>query len=225
MKSALLKLLFCCLLLSITTTGANAQETVQGLKQKLDITIDDLGNAVIEVTMKLNAAQWDNYKRLNGNNTSILKRELEKSLPKNFLTNFSYSEDAMERTWTMKMKALGLCTLNKNGRWEADIEAKNPDITKLSDREFIMTEDLMTDGMLVQQTQKLHLPEGCSDAKTEKNSLGSTLITYKTGIGWGHRLVNYSGILLMVAGGGLFYRRLRKKGGISNVEQGTRNVE
>ncbi|MBV9987302.1 MAG: hypothetical protein JO301_06460 [Chitinophagaceae bacterium] len=206
MKKLTIKLIACYLLLQLSGFQTRAQEVVQGLKQKFDITIDELGNANIEVSMKLNAERWENFKRNTGNNQSIMKRDIEKSLPKHYLTDFAYSEDAMERTYTIKMKALGLCKLNKDGKWQADIEAKNPDITKLSDNEFVMNEDVLTSGVLVQQTQKLHLPSGASGAKVEKDSFGMAIVTYKTGLGWGHKLANYLGIGLLLAGAGLFFK-------------------
>jgi hypothetical protein len=203
MKKIAAKLITCFLLAQLCSLQSQAQEVVKGLKQKFDITIDDLGNANIEVSMKLNAEAWENFKRNVGNNQSILKREIEKSVPKYYLTDFAYSEDAMERTYTLKMKALGLCKLNKDGKWQADIEAKNPDITKLSDNEFVMNEDILANGQLIQQTQKLHLPSAASGAKVEKDSFGNAIVTYKTGLGWGHKLASYLGVALLLGGIGL----------------------
>lgn len=206
MKKIFPKIALCTLGLLIFLPGSRAQQEVQGLKQKFDITINDKGDADIEVSMKLNAAQWDLFKRTTGNNTSIIKREIEKALPKFYLTDFGYSEDQMERTYKVKLKALGLCMLNNSGRWEAKLETKNPDITKLSDKEFIMNEDIMVNGTLVQQTQKLHLCSGATDAKVEKDSFGSAVLTYSTGMGWGNKLITYGGIVLILAGGWSLYK-------------------
>ena len=205
MKSKFLNI-FCCLIFLNAFNSIKAQEVVTALKQTFDISMDDLGNADVEVSMKLNASQWDMFKRNVGNNTSVLKRGMERALPKYFLTDFNYSEEQMERTYKMKFKVLGLCTTNKNGQWVAELDSKDPDITKLSDREFIMTQDLLSDGGLIKQTQKLHLPSGASDAKVEKNSFGKAILTYKTGSGLVPTIINVAGILLVLAGCWIFYK-------------------
>lgn len=211
MKNKFLKIIFCFAALQLFIYTNKAQEVVQGLKQTFDITMDDLGNAEVKVSMKLNAAQWDAFKKNMGNNTSILKRGMVDALPKYYLSDFNYSEEPMDRTYAMKFKVLGLATAGKNGKWQAELESKNPDITKLSDREFVMTQDMMSDGMLIQQTQKLHLPSGASGAKVEKDSFGKAVMTYSTGSGLLPTIINIAGILLIVAGCWIFYRNQTSK--------------
>lgn len=206
MRNKFLKIIFCFISLQLFISNSKSQEVVQGLKQIFDITMDDLGNANIEVSMKLNASQWDMYKRNIGNNTSILKRLMEKALPKYYLSDFNYTEDQMDRSYKMKFKVLGLCTTNRNGQWESQLESKNPDVTKLSDKEFVMTQDIMSGGMLVQQTQKIHLPSDVSGAKIEKDSFGKAIMTYSTGTGLLPKVITITGILLVLAGCWIFYR-------------------
>lgn len=188
----------------------HAQEELKGLKQIIDFTIDKLGNATVEVSMKLNATQWDYYKKNVGSNVSILKRSMETALPKYYLTDFSYSEDQMDRSYKVKFKALGICSINKDKMWEAKLDTKNPDITRISDREFVLNEDVMVNGMLVQQTQKLHLPSGASGGKIEKDSFGKAVFTYSTGGGIAKNAITGVGILLILGGIWLFYRNSQK---------------
>lgn len=195
-----------CMLVQV----ASAQEEVKGLKQTFDITIDNIGNAVVEVSMKLNAAQWDMFKRNIGNNTSILKREMEKALPKYFLTDFNYSEDAMERSYKMKFKTAGMVSINKNGKWEGKLDTKDPDITKLSDREFVMNSDMLSNGMLIQQVQKMHLPSDAEGAKIEKDSFGKAVLTYTTSGSSTSKLGLFGGIALILAGGVMFFLGRKK---------------
>ena len=198
------------LLTSISKTAVG-QEEVQGIKQVLDITTDDLGNAVITVTMKLNAQQWDNYKKSIGSNTSIFKWNMQKALPKYYLSDFSVDEDQMERTFKIKFKALGLVSINKNGKWEARLETKNPDITRLSDNEFVMTANLNDQGQLIEQTQKLHLPSGAQNAKVEKDSFGKAVLTYSTGSGLLQKLPLFLGLLIILSGAVLLFKNMQQK--------------
>jgi hypothetical protein len=213
MKTKFSKILSCSLLLmAFYCSRAQQAEVVQPLKQVFDITMDDKGNAAVEVSMKLNASQWDNFKKTIGTNTSIIKREMEKALPKYFLSDFDYSENGMERSYKVKFNVLGMGTLNKGGKWEAQLESKDPDITKLSDREFVLNQTMTTNGLLINQTQKLHLPSNANGAKVEKDSFGKAMMTYTTSMGLVPRLITYGGVLMMLAGAWLFYRNQNKPG-------------
>ena len=97
MRPTILKKIYLVLLICITAFITRGQEEIKGIKQTFDISVDDLGNAIIEVSMKLNASQWDMFKKNIGNNTSMLKREIEKALPKYHLSDFSYTEESMDR--------------------------------------------------------------------------------------------------------------------------------
>jgi hypothetical protein len=210
MKKYLLILIICCWLQSYYSY---AQEIYHGLKQTLDMTFDNLGNAEIEVSMQLNAAQWDNFKKSIGNNTSLIKRQMQRALPKYYLTDFNYSEESMDRSYKVKFKALGICFMDKNSVWRADLDAEKPDITKLSDREFVMNEDVLTNGVLVQQTIKLHLPSEAKNAKVEKDSFGKAVLTYSTGQDMTSKAITAFGILLMLSGVFWYYRNLRTRKG------------
>jgi LPXTG-motif cell wall-anchored protein len=208
MKKVFIHLFACCTCLFVVL-HSRSQEVYQGLKQTVDMRIDQLGNADLDVSMNLNAAQWDHFKQTTGNNVSLLKRAMERALPKYYLTNFSYAEQPMDRTYEMKFKALGICTMNRDGVWEAKLDTKKPDITKLSDREFVMTEDVLTNGVLVQQTIKLHLPSVAEGTKVEKDSFGKAEITYTTGQDILSKALTALGILLVLLGGWLFYKSSR----------------
>jgi hypothetical protein len=210
MKGYIIKLRTLLLLLLLASNRGQAQESIESMKQVIDITADDLGNASLDVSMKLNAQQWDMLKKSMGNNTSIFKREMEKALPKYFLSDFNYSEDQMERTYKLKFKVLGLLSINKDGIWEAKLDTKKPDITKLSDREYVITENLNVNGSLVQQTQKLHLPEGAENVKLEKDSFGKAVLRYSLGGSSSSLIFMILGGVLIAAGGFLFFRSSRK---------------
>ncbi len=208
MKKHLIKLIALFLLINTTYTS-NAQEVVQGIKQVFDITPDNIGNAMVEVSMKLNAQQWDMFKRNTGNNTNIFKRNMEKALPKYYLTDFNYSEDQMDRSYKIKFKVLGLCYLNKDGLWESKLEVKNPDVTKLSDKEFVLTQDVLMNGTLFQQTQKVHLPDGVKDARIDKDSFGKAVLHYSTSTGSFFSVISIIGMLLTLGGGFLLFKSSR----------------
>ena len=211
MKNNFVKTLLCFISILLFQYNSSAQQIVEGLKQIFDVTMDDKGNATVEVSMKLNASQWDNYKKsAASNNNSILKKGMERALPKYYLTDFKYSEDQMERSYKVAFNVLGFGTLGKGGKWETKLETKNPDVTKLSDREFVLTQNMTTNRLFINQTQKIHLPSNANNAKIEKNSFGKAVMTYSTSIGLMPRLITYGGILLILAGGWMIFRNQKK---------------
>jgi hypothetical protein len=186
--------------LCLLSFATQAQESPTGYKTTVDMEIDSKGSVLCEFNTKYNASMWDIFTRTIGNNTSILKNNLIRTFPKYVLTDFQYSQDAGERTNKIKFRINGMMNINKNGKWEADLERKNPDITKISNREYLVVEEGIT--------MKLKLPPGTSDSKVEKNSFGTAILTYsaKEGSGGMMGMLRYAGYALILAGGWLFYR-------------------
>ncbi len=182
------------LILIVNTFIVEAQENQRGFKTTMDITIDNVGSGIIEVTNKYNAAYWDYFTKSVGNNTSIINNQLKKTFPKYHLSDFSHSQNANERSNTVKFKIDGMMNINKNGKWEADLERKDPDITKVSNTEFLLIDE--------GESLKIHLPSGTSDAKVEKNSFGKAILTYTpaTGTGLMGNILRYLGIAIGLVG-------------------------
>ena len=70
-----IRIIIYAIILQLLFAGFNkitAQQEIRGLKQLLELNIDELGNAEIAMTMKLNAMQGDNFKRTTGNNQASL---------------------------------------------------------------------------------------------------------------------------------------------------------
>lgn len=196
------------LLFLLSIRLAEAQEVLTPLKQKLTFTVSELGDARIEASMTLTAGQWDNYKRMLGNNPDILKRQMERALPAYYLQNFKYQEDAMARTYTLSFDALGLSRINEKGLWQIDMDLKNPDITQLSESTYSMTSSINEQGTLIQQVATIHFPDGASRVKQDKNAFGKAVFTYSLtpGNAWMQWLLPVAGLLLLAAGIFLYFR-------------------
>jgi hypothetical protein len=183
-------------------TDVKAQQETP-VKTNLQITADEVGDAVCEMQNKYTAAAWDIFTKTVGTNTSILKNEIIKVFPKNELSDFEYSQDSDDRTNTVKFKVLGLMQIDKNGNWTADLDKKNPDITKVSETTFLLIEN--------GNTLKINLPPGTSGAKITKDSLGEAFITYPANEGGGKGMIFMGlGILVMGVGGFMLYRNMRQ---------------
>lgn len=181
---------------------ATAQELPKGLKTTMDMNVDEKGDFEVVMTTKYNAQYWDYMKGNRLLEPSIMKTNMIRVFPKYKLTEFDVKNDEMERTSNVKFKILGALKLDDNGKWIADLETKNPDITKISDTKFMLVDE--TTG----QTMKINLPSSASNAKVEKDNFGKAILTYTapvTGGGMGN-IIKYLGILVAAAGAFLFFK-------------------
>lgn len=201
MKKNILAILVTLSIFAIHPEVLKAQDD-PGVKTTVDITVDNVGDAVCDFKYKYNAAYWDYFTKTIGNNTSIIKNNILRVFPKYNLTDFDYSQKSDERTNTVKFKILGMVYIDKNGRWTADLDTKNPDITKISDKDYL----LMESGNQI----KIHLPAGTSDSKIEKDSFGKAVLTYPADeTGGTGKMFMIGGLVLMAAGGFLLYRNMK----------------
>lgn len=200
--------LFLLLGFGILFNSVRAQELIKPQKLNVKYDVSGLGDAHIEASMTLDASQWDNYKRLIGNNPDILKRQMERTFPGYFLQNFNYKEDVMNRGWTLSFDALGLGKVNSRGQWQVDLNSKNPDITKISDRNYVLTSNYSNGGTLMQEIDNINFPDVTSDIKQDKDALGKAIFTYSSsaGGGYGGWLSLISGAILFLAGIGLLIK-------------------
>lgn len=194
-KKKLILLSMCCL-----TAICAMSQVDNGIKTNIDIDIDDKGAATCTYTNKYNASTWDFFQKTVGNNTSILKNQMIRNFPTYVLSEFDYKQDLDDRTNKISFKIAGFMDVDANGDWKADLEAKNPDINKLTDKDFLLTTE---EGF----TMKLHLPEGTSDAKVEKDSFGNAFLTFPADTsGPMGKIPLIGGILLIGAGGFFLYK-------------------
>ena len=202
MKKISIRLFFIAVIMAMNFIVFSQQ--LPGIKTTIDITVDNKGGAICQYSSKYNAAMWDNFQQTTGKNTSILKNQLIRAFPKEVLSNFNYTQDDNERTNKVTFKIDGMMSINKNGKWTADLDQKDPDITKVSETEFL----LMQDG----NTLKIHLPAGTTGAKVEKDSFGKAQLTYPaTEGGMMGNIFLYIGIAAILGGSFLVYRNRNTK--------------
>lgn len=188
------------LLTILVSVYSSAQIGSKGYKSTFDFTMDKSGTVLCEVTNKYNAAVWDSWTKMVGTNTSIINNGLRKLFPKYHLSDFKHSNDPNERSNTVKFKIDGMMNINKSGKWEAELGQKDPNITKVSNTEWLLVEE-------GGETLKIHLPSGTKNSKVEKNSFGKAMLTYPVSTGGGmNAILKYGGILIALAGVGLFIR-------------------
>ena len=195
------KLLIGFLLVTLYGTAKAQEDDAAGYKITMEMTATDLGAVITEVETKYNAATWDIFTRQIGANTSILMNQYIKSFPKYHLSEFNYTQNVNERSNKTRFKIEGMLNINKDGKWEADLDKKNPEVTKVSNTELLLVEE----GTIL----KIHLPAGTNDAKVEKDSFGEAFLTFSPHLSSSSgNIMRYLGILVALAGGLLLFKNI-----------------
>lgn len=185
----------------------------QGMQQKIALRIDSIGNANINVSMTMNAQQWQQWTQTLGNNPAALKREIERGMPAYFLDDFKLEKDDMNRSFSLSLNAYGVCEIDKRGRWTLKTDQKNANLTELSERSFMLVSSPPEFGGTVQQTYTVNFPETADNIKVDTDAFGETVFTFtmkNPGSGNGNILL-VSGIALFLVGGVWTGGMLRKK--------------
>ena len=187
------------------TTSAFSQVAAQdptSQTQEFDIKIDKLGDATLELSTKMNQAQWENFKQ--GplvNDPSISKRDMERNMSTYVLEDFKRDIDDMNRAVKISVKLKAFAAYNGNGKWSLMLGTKDPQVTKLSDNSYMSTSNTMMNGLLVQQIYKISFPEGAKDIQQSTDSFGKAIFTYTSGGGVAaiFKWNNIAGALLIIA--------------------------
>lgn len=202
-------------ILLFSAAFVNAQELPKGLKTTMDMNVGEQGEIEVVMTTKYNAQYWDYMKSNRFLEPSIMKISLLRGFPKYKLTNFDVKNDEMERSSNVKFTILGALKLDDNGKWIADLETKNPDITKISDTKFMLVEETSS------QTMKINLPASATNAKVEKDNFGKAVLTYTAPVSGGGMgtIIQYLGILVAAGGAFLFFKGRKLKTVVVNTPQ------
>ena len=172
MKS-IIKITILCLF-SISIMNGNSQS-----QQKIEMKIDDVGNAKLNISMTMKAQEWQVWNSNYGNNPSALKLDMEHAMPAYFLDNFKLEKDDMNRSFNLSLNAYGVCEINKRGKWIVDTDQKNAQLTELTKNKYMLVSSLSEYGGQLQQTYIIELPENAKKIKTDKDAFGKSIFEFE----------------------------------------------
>ncbi len=196
MKSTKNYMLSFLILISVTVFA-------QQSNQKIEMIMDNVGNAKINISMTMNAAQWQEWNTNYGNNPSALKRDIERGMPAFIVDDFKLDKDDMNRTFNLSLNAYGACEIDKRGKWTMDTDQKDAQVTELTDHKYMLVSSPPEFGGNLQQTYIIEFPEEANNIKIDKDAFGKSVFEFKMdNPSSGFNLVRWSGILLIIVGGG-----------------------
>ena len=174
------------------------------LKQNMIFRIDSLGNALIEVSSKLSASQWQQWENsYGGKNISLFRRDISRTMNQFYLYDFDYKADEMERNFKISFKAKGVARYLGNNEWVAEMGMKDPDFSKLDNNSFLVTTSQNEGGLLIQLNNTVCFPKKASDVKEDTDEFGYATFTYNLKpVSSGFPLFLVLGLLFLAAGTG-----------------------
>ena len=172
-------------------------------QQKIEMRIDSIGNAKLNISMTMNAQEWQIWNSNYGNNPSALKRDIERGMPAYFLDDFKLEKDDMNRSFNLSLNAYGVCDINKRGKWVVDTEQKNAQLTELTEHKYMLVSSPPEYGGSLQQTFIIELPKDAKRIKTDKNAFGKSVFEFDMEPpSSGFNAMRWAGLLLILVGGG-----------------------
>ncbi|MGB3607454.1 MAG: hypothetical protein WA775_02795 [Psychroserpens sp.] len=180
---------------------ANSQQA----SQKIEMVLDEIGNAKLHISMTMNASQWQQWNGTYGANPSALKRDMKRSMPAFILDDFNLEKDDMSRSFNLSLIAYGVCRIDKRGRWIMDTDKKDAQLTALTERNYMIISSPPEFGGNLQQTLMIKFPDTAHSIKVDKDSFGKTVFEFKMdNPSNSFNIVRWSGLFLMVVGCGWF---------------------
>jgi hypothetical protein len=202
MKLVTLKYSFIVLFIFCSVITSQGQTMLNGYKITMEMTADEKGDVAMNITYKYNAALWDMVKQNHGSDPSVLKNMWMRQFPKYELTNFSFPNADMDQTITSKFTVLGMMKVDAHGKWVAEFDQKDPNVTKLTDNSFLLVDQATAN------TLKINLPASASNAKVEKDSFEKAILTYTSPVNGGMmgNIIKWLGFLVAAGGVFLFFK-------------------
>lgn len=195
------------LFIVVNLSARQNQQDPTGLTQEIDYYINNLGDADLEIRMKMNAMQWQAFKASPvASNPTIFKRDMERQMAAYIIEDLKTDLDENNRSSKTTLKARSIAQYKGNGKWEVKLDMKHPNVTKVSDNCYLLTGNLLSGGGLIQQLQKIFLPANASDIKQDTDTFGNAVITYNLDAEPSRmNFLAIGGIVMMMGGIALYF--------------------
>jgi hypothetical protein len=193
----------------LATSNVSAQDA-NSRTDEYTIRLNKLGDAQIEVSEKMTESQWQYFKQSPlMTDVSIAKRNMESSMSAYVIEDFKRDIDEVNRIAKMSFTIKAESQYDGNGSWEVKTEYKNPHVEKLTDKEYMMTDNFSDGGEIVNENIKVFFPDGAKDVQQTTDEFGKTKFTYKLSGGTTSYMSwnNILGVLLILSAIFFFVRK------------------
>ena len=175
------------------------------LTQNIDMYIDKLGDAKMELSMKMDASQWNMFISSEyAKNKSLFRRDMEREMMWVQIDDIDMHLDDKNRIATATMSVKNMASYSGDNLWTLKMGGKDVSLNKISDNCYLMTNNIVSeDGGIIQQLQKFIFPAGATNVRQDSDRYGNTVILYdlpvrEAGMTGGIAII---GIILILLGG------------------------
>lgn len=152
-----------------------AQESIS---QDILLRVDDQGDATIEIQFQLGAKSWIQWRNLYGDHPDLLRRDLIHRFSKLEISDITLNRDDMNRKATATLKARGEARYRGAGRFEIEIPGTWKKVTGPGRETVFSSSEVVDQGVILQQTVKIVLPEKAMDVKLSEVVDGQATLSY-----------------------------------------------
>jgi hypothetical protein len=172
--------LFFSLALLIGMVGAVRPAQAASQETRVDTYIDDNGDGTLVVKIKQDAQTYINWKQNIGDHPDLLVRDFRRQFASQYLSDFTFEKDDLNRTATMKMNGRAFALLTRSGRYSLG-EIINARFVSTSNNDWIFRNE--KEGGPQQSTSEseihVHLPKEAFNAKVLNPDSDSPELTYE----------------------------------------------
>jgi len=175
------------------------------------ITADALGNGSWRIDMTLPASQFQNWQSKYGQNKSLVRRDLLKTIGQWETYDWDVQERQMDRQISISMKIKGLMRYRGNGGYEFQVP-KQWRGGERSGTQFLFNFVETGGGAIVQNNVRLNLPASAGQFDEQRSEGGDRVLRYTAAVeGGAKRTTLWGGVGLMALGAVPLAFALRKK--------------
>lgn len=171
------------------------------MNHRLEMTIDNKGNARVVISMNLPVQQWNALLATASNDPTQLKRNLERSMPGFLVEDFVLEQDERSRSFSFGFQAAGVCQVNKRGRWTVATGQRSPQVSHLGKRKYMLVSmDLANN---IQRIHLIEFPLKARNIMLIEDVSGKARFEFDMGVAaqsYGRALL-WAGLLLVCVGG------------------------
>ncbi|TXH20244.1 MAG: hypothetical protein E6Q95_06120 [Chitinophagaceae bacterium] len=166
--------------LILFSSSIDAQFTPPTMQINSEIKVDSVGDAIFEMSGKLNAQQWISWNYMyGGGQASMVKKNIERLLSPYFVYDFKYTPNEMERSYSIQFKAKGTVEYLGKDKWQVSLGMRDAQPTKLTETTFntVVSQPTASGGVL-QNTMKCTLPSDATNMKFDKDEFGNVVVVF-----------------------------------------------
>ena len=188
--------------------ASNASAQIQAaptvINMNIRSTIDALGDGQVKLEMKMNAAQWAEWKQQYGSNPSLFKRDMFKMFSQYELTDFKLDQDDMNRTAVVTIHGKGMAVYQGDGVYELEL-GDELGSGEMVDGEFRVTyTEAQGPNTISLIDHRIQTPKGARDLKVATSRTGEEVLRYELDTSGGGMPWKIISLVLALIGGGLF---------------------